>query len=133
VNDRPNALNVIKTLLERWRDSASVPSCKLGHELLTRRGRCSACTWRTKNELDQAVAQLINAAIYKRADGCPYRIIASHLLARLSLGPEAFRARAVRRKRIDPLVELKQALRHVRTILDACGLIPFPYQDDLTI
>jgi len=123
VNQRPNPPAEIKALLERWRNSASAPSCKLGRELLTRRGgACSACTWPVKNELDQAVADLIDAAIYKRMGGCPYRIIASHLLARLSLGPEAVRARGIGRKRIDPLVELKRALRHVRIILGACGL-----------
>jgi hypothetical protein len=97
VNQRPNTNtpDVIKTLVERWRDGASAPSCKLGRESLSRRGgACSACTWSAKNELDQAVAHLIDAAIYKRAGRCPYRIIASHLLA----GPsrtEVFRARAL--------------------------------------
>jgi hypothetical protein len=125
VNQRPNTNtpDVIKTLVERWRDGASAPSCKLGRESLSRRGgACSACTWPVNNELDQAVAHLINTAIYQRAGGCPYRIIASHLLAGLSLGPEAFRARGVGRRRIDPRVKLRQARFHVRAVLGVCGL-----------
>jgi hypothetical protein len=102
--------------------AAKPASCKFGQEVLSRRGSaCSACEWLVKHELDRAVAHLINAAIYKRA-GCPYRTIASHLVAGLTLGPEAFRARGVGRKRIDPQVELKGALRHIRTVLGACGL-----------
>ena len=123
MKQKANPQYVINTLMEQWRDPKSAPSCKLGRESLSRRGgACSACKWPIKYELDRAVAHLIDAAIYKRADGCPYRIIASHLLAGLILGPEAFRARGVGRKRIDPLVELKRALRHVRAVLGACGL-----------
>jgi hypothetical protein len=123
VKQKANPQDVINSLMEQWRDSKSAPSCKLGRELLSRRGgACSACTWPVKHELDRAVAHLINATVYKRADGCPYQIIASHLLAGLFFGPEAFRARGVGRERVDPLVELKQALRHVRAVLGACGL-----------
>jgi hypothetical protein len=135
VKQKANPQLAINSLMKQWRDSVehwrnaveqsrdskSAPSCKLGRELLSRRGgACSACKWSVKHELDREVEQLVKAAIFKR--GCPYQIVAGHLLAGLTLGPEAFRARGVGRKPIDPLVELKRALTHVRAVLRACGL-----------
>jgi hypothetical protein len=123
VKQKSNLQLAIDRLMEQCRQSRSAPSCKLGHELLSHRGgACSACTSQREFDLDRAVAHLINTATFKRVGMCPYQIIASHLVAGLLFGPEAFRARGVGRKRIDPVVEVKQALKHVRTVLQACGL-----------
>jgi hypothetical protein len=123
VKQRPHHQQIIGRLMERHLKSRRSADCKLGREPLSRRGgSCSACEPPNEFELDQAIAQLINAGLFKGTRACPYRLIASHLVAGLVFGPEIFRARGLGRDRIDPHGELKPALKHVRAVLQACGL-----------
>jgi hypothetical protein len=105
------------------KDEAS-PRCELARQSLGRRAvTCSACTWAVKeDELHEEIGSLIRAAAFQHAHTCPYRVIASHLVASFVVGPEAFRARGIGKKRVDPVTELKKARKHVRTVLGACGL-----------
>jgi hypothetical protein len=109
---------VIDRLAER---SLKPPAhCRLGSEARRRRGgSCSACRPPQEFEIDQAIAQLIDSGAFARAGVCPYQIVASHLVAALTLGPEISRARArsAGRLRIDPVVEVKGALKRIRTLL----------------
>jgi hypothetical protein len=75
-----------------------------------------------ESEIDRAVAQLINRSTFKHAGVCPYVVVTSHLLAGLTIGPEAFRARSAGQLRVDPVVEIKGALKHIGTVLYAAGL-----------
>jgi len=116
---------VINHLAARvWVKASQLPThCKLGRESRSRRGgACSACTPPQEFQIDQEIAQLINAGTFRRPSICPYRVVVSHLLAGLTLGPEAFRARSARRLRIDPVVEIKSARKRIRSILYATGL-----------
>jgi len=119
-----NPEQVVNRLAKRRaKASESGPDCMLGREPSRRRGgSCSACTALEEFEIDRAVAQLINSLTFKRAGVCPYLVVASHLVAGFTVGPEAFRARSVGQYRVDPVMELKGALRHIRTVLRATGL-----------
>ena len=93
------------------------PRCELGRQSLRRRAvTCSACKWALKqDQLHEEIGSLIKRAAFQYAHRCPYRVIASHLVASFVVGPEAFRARGIGKKRVDPVTELKKARKHVRT------------------
>jgi hypothetical protein len=80
------------------------------------------CQVRQEFELDEAVTQLINSSAFNCAGLCPYEVIASHLVAGLVFGPEVIRARSAGRYRVDPVEELKAALKRIRRVLYATGL-----------
>ena len=112
---------VIDRLLERWIEAKV--RCKLGHELRGRRGgRCSVCKYPQEYEMDREIAQLIDSVPFKRPGTCPYRVIASHLVAGLTLGPEVSRARSAGQSTVDPVVEIKSAQRHIRAVLRTTNL-----------
>src|SRR5262245_40633569 len=115
---------VINRLAERWATaSASPPNCTLGCEPRRRRkGRCSACKWPEEFEIDHAVTQLTESSSFKPVGACPYRIVASHLLAGTLFAPEAFRARRAGPFLVDPVVEVKGALKRLNTVVYATGL-----------
>ena len=119
---------VVDRLAERWaesnRQSKRQPvDCKLGLEPPRRRGGgCSVCTAPQEFELDQEVARLINAGAFKSTGQCPYQVITSYLIAGLSFGPEAFRARSTGQYRADPVVEIKGALKRIHTVTKATKL-----------
>lgn len=119
----PSAQQVIGRLAERSAKASRVPvKCTLGRKPLPRRGgRCSACTVPREFELDRAVAQLINTGAFKGTGACPYQIITSHLVAGLIFGPEAFRAKSAGQYRVDPVVEIKGALKRIGSITRATG------------
>jgi hypothetical protein len=97
--------------------------CRLGLEPRRQRGGgCSACTAPRDFEIDREIAQLIARAPFRRPGICPYRVVASHLVAGLMWGPEVSRARRAGQSRVDPVVEIKGARGRIRTILDATGL-----------
>jgi hypothetical protein len=126
VRQKRNVQEAIDWLMEQClapKDEAS-PRCELARQSLGRRAvTCSACTWAVKeDELHDEIGSLIRAAAFQYADTCPYRVIASHMVASFLVGPEAFRARAIGNKRVDPVTELKKARTHIRTVLGACGL-----------
>lgn len=105
-------------LLGKQREST--PKCRLGCEPPRRRGgKCSACRVEQEFELDAEIARLIDTATFKRTGVCPYRVVASHLVAGLSMGPEFFRARRADRFGVDPVAEIKAARRHIGYILSA--------------
>jgi hypothetical protein len=56
---------------------------------------------------------------FKRPGICPFRVIVSHLIAGITLGPEASRARRSGGRRVDPVVEIKEARKRIRSILRA--------------
>ena len=89
------AQQVINRLAERSIIASRQPiKCKLGSESLPRRGNaCSVCTVRREFELDQAVAELINAGTFKGTGACPYQVITSYVAAGLIFSPEAIRAK----------------------------------------
>ena len=115
-----------KRLEKRWRQPEAgqpVPSCKLGTEPPSRRGAgCSVCKVSQELELDQAVAHLINTSTFKRTGVCPYQVITSHLVAGLVFGPETIRGRSAGRYLVDPVVELKGALKRIGTVLQAAAV-----------
>jgi hypothetical protein len=115
---------VIDRLAERWAEANRLRAdCKLGLEPPRRRGGgCSACTTPQEFELDQGVAQLINAGVFKSTGQCPYQVITSYLIAGLSFGPEAFRARSTGQYRADPVVEIRGALKRIHTVTKATKL-----------
>ena len=119
-----NPQQVIDRLAERWAEANRQPAdCKLGLEPPRRRGSgCSACTALQEFELDQEVAQLINAGAFKSTGQCPYQVITSYLIAGLGFGPEAFRARSTGQYRADPVVEIKGALKRIHTVTKATKL-----------
>jgi hypothetical protein len=97
--------------------------CRLGCEPRRRRGgACSACTAPQEFEIDREIAQLIDGAAFRRPGVCPYRVLASHLVAGLTLGPEVSRARRAGQFRVAPVAEIKGALKRIRTILQATRL-----------
>src|SRR6516165_1806892 len=118
----------VDRLAERWaeanRESKRQPvACKLGLEPPRRRGGgCSVCSAPQEFELDQEVAQLINAGAFKSTGQCPYQVITSYLIAGLSFGPEAFRARSTGQYRADPVVEIRGALKRIHTVTKATKL-----------
>jgi hypothetical protein len=116
-----NAQQVINRLAERSARASQQPvECRLGSEELPQRGKsCSACTVRPEFELDQAVAGLINAGAFKGSGMCPYRVISNHLVAGLVFSPEAVRAKSAGRYLVDPVVQIKGALKHIGAITRA--------------
>jgi hypothetical protein len=118
MKQKTSAQQVIDRLTERWAKPSRPPvNCTLGREPPRRRGgACSACTAPQEFQLDQEVAQLINTGAFKGTGVCPYQVITSHLVAGLVFGPEAFRARSAGQYRADPVLEIKGALKRIRTI-----------------
>lgn len=53
---------------------------------------------------------------------CPYHIIASHLVAGLTFGPEASRARSAGQYQVNPVVEVKGALKRIGAVTRATNL-----------
>ena len=115
---------VVDRLAERWAEANRLRAdCKLGLEPPRRRGGgCSACTTPQEFELDQGVAHLINAGVFKITGQCPSQVITSYLIAGLSFGPEAFRARSTGQYRADPVVEIRGALKRIHTVTKATKL-----------
>jgi len=115
-----------KRLEKRWLKAEAgqpVPNCKFGTEPPPRRGGgCSVCKVSQELELDQAVAHLINTSTFKRTGVCPYQVIASHLVVGLVFGPETIRGRSAGRYLVDPVVELKGALKRIGTVLHAAAV-----------
>jgi len=122
IGANPNA--ILNRLAERALPKVESPApCRHGREPVLRRGGpCSVCTVRQEFEFDLEISQLINDGLFKRAKACPFRVISSHLVAGLSFGPEALRARSSGRERVDPVAEVKIALQHIRKVLGVCGL-----------
>ena len=118
-----NPQQVINRLAERSAMTGRQPvKCKLASETLPQRGKsCSACTVRPEFELDQEVARLIDAGTFKGSSVCPYRVISSHLVAGLIISPEAVRAKSAGRYRVDPVAEIKGALKRIGAITRATG------------
>ena len=114
---------VIDRLMERWGQARqSAASCRLGYEPRRRRGgACAACTHPQEFEIDRAITQLINSEAFRRAGICPYQVVASHLLAGLTVGPEVSRLRSAGQPRVDPVTEIKSVLKRIRTLLYAAG------------
>jgi hypothetical protein len=121
VNPMVKAQQVINRLAERSiRASRQPVKCRLRSESLRRRGNaCSACTVDREFELDQVVAELINAGVFKGTGTCPYQVITSHLVAGLIFSPEAIRAKSAGQYRVDPVLAIKGALKRVRAITRA--------------
>ena len=121
MNPTVKAQQVINRLAERSIGTSRQPvKCRLGSEPLRRRGKaCSACPVRPEFELDQAVAELINAGVFKGTGTCPYQVITSHVVAGLIFSPEAIRAKSAGQYRVDPVVEIKGALKRIRAITQA--------------
>jgi hypothetical protein len=124
VKQRGSTQQVIDRLLERSTEASGASvKCTLGRRTLGRRGGgCSACKPPREFELDRAVGQLINKGAFKGTSVCPYQVITSHLVAGLIFGPEAFRAKSAGQYRVDPVVEIKGALKRVGAITRATGL-----------
>jgi hypothetical protein len=120
---------VIDRLAERWtKASRSRVICKLGTQSRRRRGGpCSACPYSQEFEIDEAIAWFIDSAAFKRAGVCPYQVVASHLVAGLTLGPDVSRARRAGRPRVDPVLEVKAVLKRLGSLLYATG----PSRDDI--
>ena len=119
-----SAQQVIDRLAKRSAEASGAPvKCMLGRKSLSRRGGgCSACKPPREFELDRAVGQLINAGAFKGTSVCPYPIITSHLVAGLVFGPEAFRSKSAGQYRVDPVVEIKGALKRIGAITRVTGL-----------
>jgi hypothetical protein len=118
---------IIDRLMERLLNrSKSMAACKLGLEPRRRRGGgCSACTAPREFDIDREIAQLIDAGAFRLPGKCPYRVIVSHLVAGLTLGPEAARARGAGdagQVRVDPVVAIKDVRRRLGAFLFATGL-----------
>jgi hypothetical protein len=115
---------VIDRLAKRWAQTIRLRvDCKLGREPPRRRGGgCSKCRPPQEFELDQEVAQLISSGVFKGTGKCPYRVITSHLIAGLIAGPEVFRARSMGQYHVDPVMEIKGALKRIRIITRATRL-----------
>jgi hypothetical protein len=126
---KQNPQQVIDRLAERWvKANSSLAPCRLGSEPRRRRGGgCSACTAPQEFEIDREIAELIDRAVFTRPGVCPYRVVTSHLVGGLTLGPEVSRARSAGRSRVDPVVEIKGARKRIRAILPASG----PSRDDI--
>jgi hypothetical protein len=52
---------------------------------------------------------------------CPYQVITSHLIAGIAFGPETFRAQSAGQYRVDPVVEIKGALKRIGAVTGAIG------------
>jgi hypothetical protein len=121
VKQRASTQQVINRLAERSAEaSGAAVKCTLGRRTLGRRGGgCPVCKPSREFELDRAVGQLINTGAFKGTGVCPYQVITSHLVAGLVFGPEAFRAKSAGQYRVDPVVEIKGALKRIGTITRA--------------
>ena len=128
---------VIDRLAERWAKAVRRPvECALGRRPPPGRSYvCVRCKAPREFELDRAIARLIRAGAFNGKGMCPYQVITSHLVAGLSFGPEAFRARSIHQYQVDPMAEIKGALKRIRT---AAGIFrnlplressPLPAQD----
>jgi hypothetical protein len=114
---------IIERLAKRLEDTQIPVKCTLGLKPLPRRGgACSECPISREFELDEAVAELVNMGAFKGTSLCPHRIIASHLVARLVFGPEGSRARSAGQYRVDPVVEIKGALKRIGAITRSTAL-----------
>jgi|SRR5262245_35970614 len=114
---------VINRLAERSMIAGASPNCIFGREERRRGGACSACIRPTELEIDRAVTQLIKSSSFRRVGVCPYRVVASHLVAGLTLGPEALRIRHPHNQDlVDPVTEVKGALKRLSKIVFATGL-----------
>jgi hypothetical protein len=124
VKQTASAQQVIDRLAERWEKAQRLPAnCTLGAKSRRRRGgACSVCTHVQEFEIDRAIAQFIDSAAFKRVGVCPYQVVASHLVAGLTLGPDVSRARSAGRLGVDPVVEVKGVLKRIRSLLYATGL-----------
>jgi hypothetical protein len=123
VKQRTRPQQGIDRLAEWLLEPSKAPDCKLGGESLGRRGdACSACKPREDVEINREIARLIKLRAFKYPGVCPYRVVVSHLIAGLTVGPEASRARSVGQLRVDPRVEVKGVLKRIRSILYASGL-----------
>ena len=112
-------------VIDRLAERVSQPPahCRLGRESRRQRGgACSACTAPQELEIDQEITQLINRGAFRRPGVCPYRVVASHLVAGLTLGPEVSRARRAGQFRVDPVAGIKGARKRIRDILRATHL-----------
>ncbi len=129
VKQTASAQQVIDRLAERWAKASRLPAnCTLGANSRRRRGgACSGCPHPQEFEIDRAIAQFIDSAAFKRAGVCPYQVVASHLVAGLTLGPDVSRARSAGRARVDPVVEVKGVLKRIRSLLYTTG----PSRDDI--
>jgi hypothetical protein len=114
---------VIDRLMKRWGQARqSAASCRLGYGSRRRRGgACAACAHPHEFEIDQAITQLINSAVFQRAGICPYQVVASHLIAGLTLGPEVSRLRSGGQHRVDLVTDIKSILKCIRIFLHATG------------
>ena len=113
----------MKQRVNPWLKASRLPAhCRLGSEQRRRGGACSACTHPQEFEVGQAITQLINTAALKRNGVCPYQVVASHLVAGLTLRPNVARARSAGRARVDPVREVKGALGRIKTVIRATGL-----------
>ena len=126
MNATVKAQQLINRLAERSIIASRQPiKCKLGRKPLPRRGNgCSACTVRPEFELDQAVAELINAGAFKGTGACPYQVITSHVVAALTFSSEVIRAKSAGWYRVDPVLEIKGALKRIGAITRATRLVP---------
>jgi hypothetical protein len=124
VKQTASAQQVIDRLAERCGKASGLPAnCTLGPKSRRRHGgACSACTHPQEFEIDRAIGQFIDNATFKRAGVCPYQVVTSYLAAGLIFGPEAFRARSAGRNRVDPMIEVKEALRRIGSVIRATGL-----------
>ena len=124
MKQRGSTQQVIDRLAERSAEASGASvKCTLGRRTLGRRGGgCSACKPPREFELDREVGQLINKGAFKGTSVCPYQVITSHLVAGLVFGPEAFRAKSAGQYRVDPVVEIKGALKRIGTVTRATGL-----------
>jgi hypothetical protein len=115
----------LQQVIDRLAERVSQPPvlCRFGREPRRRRGgACSVCKAPQEFEIDREIAQLIDRAAFRRPGVCPYRVIASHLVAGLTFGPEVSRARGAGQFRVDPVAEIKGARRRICTILHATRL-----------
>lgn len=109
-------------LAGRWHLTRPV-ACKLGQEPLSRRGgTCSTCPIRPEFEVDEEIGKLVENRTFRGNGACPYRLMASHLVAGLVLSPEAFRARSKAQSPVDPVLEIKGALRRLNTVTRSTSL-----------
>jgi hypothetical protein len=121
-NSRPQ--QVIDGLAEwLFKASKSQAECKLGREPRRWRGSaCSGCTAPQELEINQEITRLIDLEVVRRPGVCPYRVVASHLVAGLTFGPEVSRARRAGQFRVDPVAGIKGAGKRIREILGATHL-----------
>lgn len=109
------AQQVIDTLALRCLPVKSEPAAKCALES-NPRAQGGACCRDHELEIDREIRRLVEAGVFKQDGVCPHRVVASHLVAALSMGPEVFRAHRSEKLRVDPVVEIKGALRRIADI-----------------